>query len=144
MEQDYEQTTTAFRRLDLPKAEWTHLAAGLWFVLHHGVGPARTLMPAAIRRYHAAVGTLDTSATGYHETITQLYLTLIDEMVRDWRGPADYAKMTAVLFEALDDRRIPLRYDSKDRLGSPEARATWLKPDLIWPRASPPGPSTAG
>lgn len=65
----------------------------------------RDFMEQDYEQTTAAVGTLDTSTTGYHETITQLYLTLIDEVVRNWRGPADDAKMTAVLFEALDDRR---------------------------------------
>ena len=157
MEDDYEAVTAAFRRLELPKASWTHrahLAAGLWFVLHHGIGDARILMPAAIRRYNAAVGTPDTLTSGYHETITQWYLTMIDEMVRNWAGPTDYPAMVAALFEALDDRRIPLRYYSEDRLWSMEARRAWLEPDLIsdrsapWripvPEPPPPEPSTEG
>ncbi len=157
MNEDHEAATAAFRRLDLPKAAWTHrahLAAGLWFVLHHGIGAARTEVPAAIRRYNAAVGTLDTPTSGYHETITQLYLTLIDEWVRDWTGPAGYSVMAPALVEALDDRRIPLRYYSEARLWSAEARATWLEPDHISgpsapfgtpaPGLPPPEPSTAG
>lgn len=157
MNEDYEQVTAAFQRLDLPKAAWTHrahLAAGLWFVLHDGLAQARTRMPEAIRRYNASVGTLDTPTSGYHETITQLYLTLIDGWLRHWTGPARYPVMAAALVEALDDRRIPLRYYSERRLWSPEARARWLEPDLISdppapyespvPALPPPEPSTEG
>lgn len=148
MNEDYRQITAAFQRLDLPKALWTHrahLATGLGAVLDDGIDQARVLIPAAIRRYNAAVGTPNTPTSGYHETVTQLYLTLIDEFVRDWRGPTDYPAMVAALFEVLDDRRIPLRYYSDGRLWSAEARAMWLGPDLISePGFRPPGPSTAG
>ncbi len=126
--------TAAFREARLPKAAWTHqahVAAGLWFVRHHGLETARIVVPAAIRRHNAAVGTADTATSGYHETLTQLYLSLIDEFIREWSGPADYPTMAAAAVEALNDRRIPLRYYSEARLGSAEARATWVEPDLI-------------
>jgi hypothetical protein len=111
-------------------------------------------MPPAIRRHNAHVGTLDTATSGYHETITQLYLTLIDGFVRAWAQPTDYEAMAAALCEALDDRRIPLRFYTETRLRSAEARATWLEPDLIsdpagalWTRplgSQPPELSTGG
>ena len=89
-----------------------------------------------------------------HPPLTQLYLTLIDEVARGWAGPTDYPTMAAAVAEALDDRRIPLRYYSEARLRSAEARATWVAPDLISDPAAarqlgqaqcpPPGPSTGG
>ncbi len=152
---DPDATTTAFREVRLPKAAWTHqahLAAGLWFVRHYGLAEARILVPAAIRRHNAAVGTVDTPTSGYHETLTQLYLSLIDGFVREWTGPSDYPTMAAAVAEALDDRRIPLRYYSEARLRSAEARAKWVEPDLISDPAAarrpgpvhspPPEPST--
>ena len=147
---DYETTTEAFRNLRLPRAGWTHhahLAAGLWFVLRHGIDQARLLVPPAIRAHNASVGTQDTPTSGYHETLTQLYLTLIDGFVREWAGPVDYPTMAASLCDRLDDRRIPLQYYSETRLWSTEARARWVEPDLTSDpgrRLWPPGPSTAG
>lgn len=112
MHYDYEAITAALRDVRLPKAAWTHqahVAAGLWFVWHHGIDAARILVPAAIRHHNAAVGTVDTPTSGYHETLTQLYLSLIDELVREWTGPTDDPTMAVAVVAALDDRRIPLR-----------------------------------
>ena len=147
---DYEATTEAFRLLRLSKAGWTHhahLAAALWFVLRHGIDQARVLIPPAIRAHNASVGTEDTPTSGYHETLTQLYLSLIDGFVGAWPGPADYSTMAAALCEQLNDRRIPLRYYSEVRLWSTEARTRWVEPDLISDPARPlwpPGPLTGG
>ncbi len=53
MHYDYEAITAALRDVRLPKAAWTHqahVAAGLWFVWHHGIDAARILVPAATWR----------------------------------------------------------------------------------------------
>ncbi len=125
-----ERMVSAFLTGTLPKAAWTHrahLTGGLWIVTRHGLERGRELMPEAIKRFNAAT---DTATNGYHETITQFYLTVIDQFSRGRpRGPG-LATLANELYEALGDRNLPLRHYSADLLWSSEARLRWIRPDL--------------
>lgn len=123
----------AFLAATLPKAGWTHrahLTAGLWLLSEGGLEAARDRMPAAIKRFNAATGTADTTTSGYHETITQFYLTVIDEFRRGSAPSRGVAETANALFAALGDRGLPLRCYSSALLWSTEARLRWMLPDL--------------
>jgi hypothetical protein len=120
-----------FLATTLPKPAWTHrahLTIGLWHLNEYGLAESRTRVPAAIRRYNAAVGTLDTPTSGYHETITQLYLSLIDRF-RAARAPTGFAEAANALYLEWGDRKVPLMFYSEERLWSVAARAGWIEPD---------------
>lgn len=117
----------------LPKAEWTHeahLCVGLWHVARFGPDEALVRLREGIRRLNDTHGTLNTASSGYHETITRAYVTLLaaflarcsDERSIDGR----VARLGA---SGLVDRDVLLRYYSPERLFSAEARAGWIEPD---------------
>ncbi len=117
----------------LPKAEWTHhahLRAGLWHVAEHGPVMALELMRERIRSYNESVGTANSDTSGYHETITRFYVTVIDRFLSaaDQRGDLD--TLARQLIEEYGDRRLPLRHYSEARLFSVVARRSWIEPDL--------------
>lgn len=117
----------------LPKAEWTHeahLRAGLWHVLQHGAPAALDLLRTRISSYNESVGTLNTDTSGYHETITRFYVTVIDRFLaaNDRAMPID--DLAARLLAECGDRRLPMRYYSEGRLFSVVARRSWVEPDL--------------
>jgi hypothetical protein len=117
----------------LPKAEWTHeahLRAGLWHVLQHGAPAALDLLRARISSYNESVGTQNTDTSGYHETITRFYVTVIDRFLaaNDRAMPLD--DLAARLLAEYGDRRLPMRYYSEGRLFSVVARRSWVEPDL--------------
>jgi hypothetical protein len=117
----------------LPKAEWTHeahLRAGLWHVLQHGAPAALELLRARISSYNESVGTLNTDTSGYHETITRFYVTIIDRFLagNDRAMPID--DLATRLLAECGDRRLPMRYYSEGRLFSVVARRSWVEPDL--------------
>jgi len=117
----------------LPKAEWTHeahLRAGLWHVLHHGAPAALDLLRERISRYNESVGTANTDTSGYHETITRFYVTLIDRFLATADRGAPIDDLAAQLLDAHGDRRLPLRFYSETRLFSPVARRSWVEPDI--------------
>ncbi len=117
----------------LPKASFTHrahLTVGLWFLDHHDEVEARRLVPEAIRRFNDRVGTVAKPRGGYHETITQFYLSMITAFRREWRGEASFAARANALYQRLADRTLPLRYYSEELLWSAEARARWVEPDV--------------
>ena len=123
----------AFVDCTLPKEQWTHhahLRVGLWHLLRYPPAEALALLRERIKRYNIARGGVNTDSAGYHETITRFYVWLIARFV----AAADRAEPEDELAERLvreyGDRDWPLRYYSRDRLLSAEARRGWVEPDL--------------
>jgi hypothetical protein len=130
-----QETVRDFLALTLPKAAWTHeahLRVGLWHVRQHGAGPALALLRARIRAYNEATGVANTDQGGYHETITRLYVHLIEHLVEQSAGGAAGQPLEAAAQEVIDRlgaRELPLRYFSRARLASVAARRGWVEPD---------------
>ncbi len=123
----------AFVACTLPKAEWTHqahLRVGLWHRLRMPAGEALDALRDRIRRYNEATGGVNSDSDGYHETITRVYVRLIDRFVAvaDATRPED--DLAREMIAALGDRTLPLTYYSRERLFSVEARRGWVEPDL--------------
>ena len=117
----------------LPKSEWTHeahLRAGLWHVMHHGAVAALELLRARITAYNESVGTANTDTSGYHETITRFYVTVIDRFLSGADRSLPIDQLAAQLLAEHGDRRLPLYHYSEQRLFSVVARRSWVEPDL--------------
>lgn len=117
----------------LPKAAWTHeahLRVGLWHALRYADEVAIDLLRERIRRYNEATGVANTDSTGYHETITRFYVA----MIRHFLNSVDASRLVDELAEELiarfGERELPLKYYSRERLFSVEARMGWVEPDL--------------
>jgi hypothetical protein len=123
----------AFERCTLSRAEWTHaahLSVAVWYVMWCGTAEALERMRAGIQRLNAVHNVPTTPTGGYHETITRFYVWLVSRELRRAHIDAPLAEITNAVVDACDDRTIPLRYYSRDRLMSWEARTTWIEPDL--------------
>jgi len=131
---DTESLVRLFLDRSLPKPAWTHVAhlrVGLWHVRRFGAGLAVDLLRERISRYNEAVGTANTSTSGYHETLTVFYVKVIDGFVSSDPSPdQETDTLERRLLEALGDRELPLRYYSRECLCSTEARRQWVAPDL--------------
>jgi hypothetical protein len=117
----------------LPKAEWTHeahLRAGLWHVREHGAVAALELLRQRISAYNESVGTPNTDTSGYHETITRFYVTVIDRFLASADRDEDIDALARELISGYGDRRLVLHHYSEGRLFSPVARRSWVEPDL--------------
>ncbi len=123
-----------FQSCKLPHEAWTHLAhlrVGAWHVHHLGAGAALATLRAGIRRLNDSHGTVNSANSGYHETTTAAYVHLIDLYLATFEAGIPFEERLAALVESpLGDRSILLRYWSRERLMSPEARAAWIEPDL--------------
>jgi hypothetical protein len=117
----------------LPKAEWTHeahLRAGLWHVVNHGAVAALALLRTRITAYNESVGTANTDSSGYHETLTRFYVTVIDRFLAGADRGLPLDQLAAGLIAEYGDRRLPLYHYSEQRLFSVVARRSWVEPDL--------------
>ena len=118
----------------LPREEWTHeahLAATTHLVLKHPEIDLDVALPGIISRYNESVGGRNTDTEGYHDTITRSYL----RGIRLFLGEADTSRpihelVNELLMSPMGRRNWPLRFWSKDRLMSVEARRGWVEPDL--------------
>lgn len=117
----------------LPRADWTHeahLATCAWLQLERAdILPERDL-PAIIRTYNEAVGGVNDDTQGYHETLTQLYIAGVRLFLAECSETGLLGKVNAMLASDLAPRDWPLRFYSRERLFSVEARRSWVEPDL--------------
>jgi hypothetical protein len=123
----------AFESCTLPKGEWTHAAhllTGACYVHRMERDAALAKMRECVRRYNESVGGKNTETSGYHETITVMWIRLLDHLRREnlSMGRAPFA---ALAVERFGDRRDIFRehYDF-DLAGSTEARLRWVEPTL--------------
>jgi hypothetical protein len=117
----------------LPKAEWTHeahLRAGLWHVHAHGAVAALELLRGRISLYNESVGTKNTDASGYHETLTRFYITVIDRFLATADRSLELDDLARELIATRGDRKLPLHHYSEGKLFSVVARRSWVEPDL--------------
>ena len=118
----------------LPHEEWTHeahLAATTWLVLNHPEIDLDSELRGVISGYNESVGTPNSDGGGYHDTITHAYL----RGIRLFLSEADVGRpihdlVNELLMSPMGRRDWPLRFWSKDRLMSVEARRNWIEPDL--------------
>ena len=118
----------------LPRQEWTHeahLAATTYLVLKHPEIDLDIELKGIISRYNESAGTPNSDSEGYHDTITRAYLCGI----RLFLDEADVSRpihdlVNELLMTPMGRRDWPLRFWSKNRLMSIEARRAWIEPDL--------------
>ena len=123
----------AFERGTLPAARWTHgahVAAALWYLVWYGPGEATDRMRDALQRFNAAHGVAQTPTRGYHETLTRFYMWAVRRYLASAPIDGSLADLANAAVAAFADRELPLRYYSRDRLMSWEARTGWVEPDL--------------
>ena len=112
---------------------WTHtahLTAAVWYLLWYGPDEATDRMRDAINRLNNAHGVEQTPTRGYHETLTVFYMWAVRSVLSTLPLDRSIAELTNAVCIALDDRSIPLRYYSKERLMSWEARTGFVEPDI--------------
>lgn len=118
----------------LPKTEWTHeahLSTCAWLVLERpDIVPERDL-PHLIRRYNESVGGVNDATQGYHETITQVSIHAVRAALARSAGRGLAERVNALLLADEGRRDWPLRFYSRERLFSSEARLGWMEPDLV-------------
>ena len=135
------ELVAAFRAHNLPKEEWTHLAhlrVGAWHVHHFGFAAALDMLRDGIRRLNDFHGTVNSTSSGYHETITVAYARLIEQFLSMFDADVPLERRVGLLTESLlAERSVLLRFWSREELMSPRARAEWVPPDLA-PLALPP------
>ena len=129
---DLEAFIKDFEECTLPKLRWTHqahLVVAFWYLTRHTPNDALEILRRRIRAYNEAVGTPNTDSGGYHETLTQLFLRGVAAHLSHRGGDPLPTSLAALLASPLGSKDWPLRFYSRERLFSVDARRHWIEPD---------------
>jgi hypothetical protein len=92
---------------------------------------ALTRLRDGIRRLNESHGSVNTAESGYHETITAAYVTLLAAFLDACPPDLPLAdRVDRLLKSALAERDMLFTFYSRERLLSVDARARWIEPDL--------------
>jgi len=132
-EPDLDSFLAAFESGTLPKERWTHAAhllTGACYVHRLGQTAAIDHMRHSVRHYNEAGGGKNTATSGYHETITVFWITVLDALLHHMQpiSRTDFAALAVERFTSQRD--LFRRFYDFDVIGSIEARATWISPTL--------------
>jgi hypothetical protein len=118
----------------LPREEWTHeahLAATTYLLIRRPDIDLDEELPAIIRRYNESVGGVNSDTEGYHETITRMFLHGVRLFLGEAKAKEPLRELVnALLLSPMGRREWPLRFYSRDRLFSVEARRNFVAPDV--------------
>ena len=118
----------------LKREEWTHeahLAATTYLLLRRPDVSLDAELPGIIRSFNESVGGVNTDTEGYHETITRTFLRGVRLFLEEAHAKAPLHELiNELLMSPMGRRDWPLRFYSRDRLFSVEARRTFVEPDV--------------
>jgi hypothetical protein len=130
---EIESLIQAFEACTLPRALWTHaahLTVAFGYLVKFPRLEASDRLRQGIQRYNHSAGIQTTRDSGYHETLTLFWIHIVHRYIRDSAIRSVTPDNLHRLIEQCGDPQLPLRYYSRDRLFSWEARLNWLEPDL--------------
>ena len=117
-----------FESCELPEDEWTHEA----HVRVGWIAQVSATADDAEARLREGILRFNTEVLGrrqqYHETVTMAFARMIRGRMRDGEGWSDFIARSADILSREDP--ILLRYYSRDRLFSDEARESFVAPDI--------------
>ncbi|HNR06482.1 MAG TPA: hypothetical protein PKM27_04145 [Saprospiraceae bacterium] len=129
----FSETAAGFIDHSLDKSRWTHeahITTAIWFLLNYEKQEALCRLRSGIISYNLATGGENTGSSGYHETITVFWWTLLERFVQANPGK-DYDQLCrAFLNSRYAHRETPFEFYSREKLLSARARAYYLAPDI--------------
>lgn len=111
--------------------EWTHpahLTVATVYVIRHG-DDALDRIRTGIQTLNKHFGVEQTPTGGYHETLTRVWTHLIRHHLSGLETE-DLGRQVASVIEVFTDKSVMLRYYTRDRIMSTEARYGWIEPDV--------------
>lgn len=128
---EHELFLATFEACQIPKAEWTHKAhvrmAWLYLKIHQDWTRALPIVRNGINRLNQSHGNIH----GYHETITAVYLQLVQERLNKTTTGLSWLEFKQEHSDLFDySSPIFLRYYSHELIFSEQARRQFIAPDL--------------
>ena len=131
-EEDVHKLVKAFEDATIARDEWKHgehLIVALYYLSHHEMETAVEKMRTGILNLlEKGFGVDFNKEMPYHETITIFWMRTVANFIAASNGAPIGEKIAEML--KLFDKNYPLRFYSRGRLFSDEARGRFVEPDL--------------
>ena len=131
-DQEIEDLINQFENKTLPTSSWTHaahLTTGMYYLYRFNFFESLCIMKANIIIYNEASGTVNSTTSGYHETLTVFWLKILEKFLNERRDQPLYKICNSFLESSLASKELPLLYYTREKLFSVEARAGWAEPE---------------
>lgn len=135
-DEELDRFVTSFESGTLPKPQWTHaahLAIGAHYAMAWDDAQAMNRLRDGICKLNTCHGVVNSDSSGYHETITRFWLSVIREFLRRRAAESpgsSRADSVAAVVSAFQERRALFReHWTFDIVTSAEARRRWIEPD---------------
>ena len=123
----------SFEDATVSRDDWKHaehLVVALYYLTRHDLATAYSRMRSGILNLLAHGFKIDlTKEMPYHETITLFWMRTVAEYNTSKNGASLLEKANEVAYKW--DKNYPLNFYSRELLFSDDARAGFVKPDLI-------------
>ena len=129
--EDMYAVVESFETGTISRDDWKHaehMVVGLFYLWHHDFDDAVVKMRDGIFNLLRAFEVDLSKEMPYHETITVFWM----RTVADFKNSKPGASLVEICNELVEnlDKDYPLRFYSRERLFSDEARAKFVEPDL--------------
>lgn len=142
-----EEFLRQFEACTLPYLHWTHrahLRVAYLYVTRFGLAGAIPKVTAGIRAYNKSQNIEDTPTGGYHETMTVAWLHIVAAMLAQYGPTGAIMPGAPSILEPdappsqeflaaqthLHEKKLLRLFYSRERFMSPEAKYTFVPPDL--------------
>lgn len=128
-EREIEELVESFESCAVPPAEFdhgAHLAVALWYLSRMTPAEATERMRAGLHRYT----THNNAQANYNETLTLFWLKLVRHFLAQTDAALPLAERANELLAAYSDSKLAFEYYSRELIQTPEAKASWIEPDL--------------
>ena len=117
----------------LAREAWTHgahVAVCAYYAFDRDPDATLAIMRAGIRSFNESIGGQNTATSGYHETITRLWVMAITAHLRAAPARDRYAAACSAIRRFADPRALLRECYSHDVVNDVRARAEWVPPEL--------------
>lgn len=115
-----------------PLEKWhhrDHVKIAYLYLRRYPFDQAAARIRDGIQSHNAVHNVPDSPTSGYHETMTQAWLRLVDLVIREY-GPAHDADAFVDEHPELSQKKTLRLFYSRQRFMSPEAKVSFVEPDL--------------
>lgn len=126
---EIEELVADFESCAVPPGEFdhgAHLAVALWYLSQLPAPLAEARMRAGLHHYTAH----HNAGHKYNETVTLFWLKLVRHFLECADASHTLAEHACELVAAYNNPKLVFDYYSLELINRPEARASWVEPDL--------------
>lgn len=115
----------------LTRKDWTHgahVAVCAYYAFDRGEDATMAIMRPGIRTFNESIGGQNTATSGYHETITRLWIIAITAFLRQLRPASRFEAASAATARFEHPGELLRACYDHDIVNDTRARAVWVPP----------------